>query len=44
VRRDDLAVRLQLVIERALRAGALHLILNTRGTTGVSPKLDDVIA
>jgi hypothetical protein len=41
---DDLAVRLQHVIERALRAGAIHLILNTRSTTGVSPKLDDVVA
>jgi hypothetical protein len=41
---DDLAVRLQLVVGRALRAGAIHLILNTRGTTGVSPKLDDVVA
>jgi hypothetical protein len=41
---DDLAVRLQVVVERALRAGAIHLIVNTRRTTGVSPKLDAVIA
>jgi hypothetical protein len=41
---DDLAVRLQLVVEGALRSGVIHLIVNTRGTTGVSVKLDDVVA
>jgi hypothetical protein len=41
---DDLAVRLQVMVERALRAAAIHLVVNSRGTTGASVKLDDVIA
>jgi hypothetical protein len=41
---EDLAARLQQVVERALSSGAIHLIVNTRGTTGVAPEFDDMIA
>ena len=44
LRSDDLAVRLRETVERAMRAGATHLIIDTRGVTGVAPEFDDVIS
>ncbi len=43
-RSNDLAVRLRRVVERAMRAGATHLIIDTRVTTGAALEFDTVIA
>ena len=40
---DDLAVRLRQAVERALRAGATHLIVDTRATTDTDQKLDPIL-
>jgi hypothetical protein len=40
---DDLAVRLRQAVERALRAGATHLIVDTRGATDADQRLDEVL-
>ncbi len=41
---DDLAVKLRRAVEPALRAGATHLVIDTRGTTGVTHGFDDVLS
>jgi hypothetical protein len=41
---DDLAGRLRRAVEPALRAGATHLVIDTRGTSGVTPGFDDVLS
>ena len=43
-RNDDLAARLRRAVEKALRAGARHLVVDTRGTSGAAPEFDDVLA
>lgn len=40
---NGLAARLRRAVERVLRAGATHLIIDTRGTTGADAALDDVL-
>jgi hypothetical protein len=41
---SDLASRLHRAVERALRAGATHLIIDTRATTGFAPEFNEVIS
>ncbi len=43
-RDDDLASRLRRAVEKALRAGACHLVVDTRGTSGADTGFDDVLA
>ncbi|HEY2195777.1 MAG TPA: hypothetical protein VGH76_26225 [Actinomycetospora sp.] len=40
---DDLTGRLHRAVEGALRAGATHLIVDTRGVTGADARLDEVL-
>jgi hypothetical protein len=40
---DDLAARLRHAVERALRSGATHLIVDTRATSDVDQRLDEVL-
>jgi hypothetical protein len=40
---DDLPARLRQAVERALRAGATHLIVDTRGTTDADQRLEEVL-
>ncbi len=40
---DDLAGRLRRAVERVLRAGATHLIIDTRGATDADAGLNDVL-
>lgn len=41
---SDLASRLRRAVERALDAGATHLIIDTRATKGIAPEFDGVIS
>jgi hypothetical protein len=40
---DDLVARLRRAVERTLRGGATHLVIDIRGTTGADARVDDVL-
>ena len=41
---SDLASRLRGAVERALHAGAIHLVIDTRATRGIAPEFAEVVS